>query len=179
MSKSQLYIDIRASDEVQSLRFDPTHMTNYYNIPMNMVKFNKEVILKHLEYYNTVYIVCRTGSRSSFIKNKYFKNEPRVKIDKSLASINFVVGKQDITLQDGSLITLWITGNQQYNLYNITRIIQIMLGVILLTCGLLLAMNKHVNIVIKVVLIGFGLMALFNGLTNTCTLSILLRDLLN
>jgi hypothetical protein len=179
MSKSQLYIDIRASDEVQSLRFDPVHMTNYYNIPMNMVKFNKEVILKHLEYYNTVYIVCRTGSRSSFIKNKYFKNEPRVQVDTNLSFINLKLGKQDITLKDGNVVTLWATGNQQYNLYNITRIIQIMLGAVLLTCGLLLVMNKHVNIVIKVVLIGMGLMALFNGLTNTCTLSILLRDLLN
>jgi hypothetical protein len=179
MSKSHLYIDIRASDEVQSLRFDPTHMTNYYNIPMNMVKFNREVILKHLEYYDEIYIVCRTGSRSSFIKNKYFKNEPRVKVDTNLSSINLKLGKQDIVLKDNTNVTVWTTGKMQYNLYNITRVIQIMLGLIMLTCGLFLVKNKHVNIVIKVVLIGMGLMALFNGLTNTCTLSVLLRNIMN
>ncbi len=43
-----LFIDIRKSDEVYSKHFDQYHQYSFYNIPMNMIRFNAQTIIKHL-----------------------------------------------------------------------------------------------------------------------------------
>jgi len=63
-----LFIDIRKSDEVYSKHFDQSQDYSFYNIPMNMIRFNAEQIINHLEYFDEIYIVCQTSNRSQFIK---------------------------------------------------------------------------------------------------------------
>ncbi len=45
-----LFIDIRKSDEVYSKHFDQSQEYSFYHIPMNMIRFNAETIINHLEY---------------------------------------------------------------------------------------------------------------------------------
>ncbi len=66
------------------------------------------------------------------------------------------------------------------------RILQTFLGLVMLLCAgyiyiELMRKNllKKINILPIIVLILFGLMAMYNGLTSTCSLSILLKDYLN
>ena len=66
-----LFIDIRKSDEVYSKHFSPSNEYKFYNIPMNMIRFNSQTIINHLEYNDEIYIVCESANRSQFIKNKY------------------------------------------------------------------------------------------------------------
>ena len=51
-----LFIDIRKSDEVYSKHFDQSQEYGFYNIPMNMIRFNAETIINHLEYVDEIYI---------------------------------------------------------------------------------------------------------------------------
>ena len=63
------------------------------------------------------------------------------------------------------------------------RIIQTLLGLLILILGgiTLLELDecKKANRVPLIILMLFGLMALINGLTSTCTISIILKDYLN
>lgn len=179
MTTKYLIVDIRNSDEVLSKHFDGSKITNFYNIPMNMIRFNKEGILSHLKYIDKIFIVCQSGSRAQFIKNKYFKEENNILVDKSLQFKNMnTPGMHNITLESGTTIPVYINGSFKYNLYNLTRIIQIILGSVILACVLLLWKTCRMKTPL-IVLVLFGGMALFNGLTNTCTLSLVFRDLLN
>ena len=76
-----LFIDIRKSDEVYSKHFDQSKEYSFYNIPMNMIRFNAENIIQHLEYVDEIYIVCQSANRSNFIKNKYFNKYDKIKAD--------------------------------------------------------------------------------------------------
>jgi len=73
-----LFIDIRKSDEVYSLRFDKSKYYDVYHIPMYMIRFNVDMIRKHLNYKKEIYIVCNSASRSQFIKDKYFANDSNI-----------------------------------------------------------------------------------------------------
>ena len=57
-----LFIDIRKSDEVYSKHFDQSQEYSFYNIPMNMIRFNADTIINHLEYFDEIYIVCQSAS---------------------------------------------------------------------------------------------------------------------
>ena len=63
------------------------------------------------------------------------------------------------------------------------RIVQTFLGLLILILGGLTYMEmskyKNANVIPLVILMVFGLMALVNGLTSTCTLSLILQDYLN
>ena len=63
------------------------------------------------------------------------------------------------------------------------RIIQTLLGLLILILGgiTLLELDEcnKANIVPLIILMLFGLMALINGLTSTCSISIILKDYLN
>jgi hypothetical protein len=63
------------------------------------------------------------------------------------------------------------------------RIIQTLLGSLILILGgytyYELSKFKKINKIPLIILMLFGLMALINGLTSTCTLSFLLKDYLN
>ena len=78
-----LFIDICKSHEVYSKHFDQSQEYSFYNIPMNMIKFNAQTIINHLEYFDEIYIVCQSAIRSQFIKNKYFNDYEKIKVNKN------------------------------------------------------------------------------------------------
>ncbi len=178
-----LFIDIRKSDEVYSKHFDQSG-PSFYNIPMNMIRFNAQTIINHLEYFDEIYIVCQTGNRSQFIKNKYFKEYDKIKVNKNLQFSNLKYGLNNVFLNEN--IKINIVGSNSFNFYNIMRIIQTMMGTIMLLVGVYIYIQlrnqnllKKINIIPIIILVLFGIMSIYNGLTSTCTLSVLLKDYLN
>jgi hypothetical protein len=177
-----LFIDIRKSDEVCSKRFEETNSYKVYTIPMNMIRFNVDMIKQHLEYIDEIYIVCASGTRSGFIKNKYFKNEPKINVSNNLQFNNLTSGQNQIKLNQDTLLNIKVVGNESFNLYNLTRLIQTILGLLIISLGgytYYQIKNKKVNTIPLIILLIFGINSLFNGLTSTCTLSMLLKDYLN
>jgi hypothetical protein len=182
-----LFIDIRKSDEVYSKHFDESKEYNFYNIPMNMIRFNAQTIINHLEYFDEIYIICETGNRSQFIKNKYFKEYERIKVSKNLQFSNLKYGSNNISLNKNTdSMRINIIGSNSFNFYNIIKIIQTIMGTIMMSVGIYIFLQlrmqnllKKINIIPLIVLMLFGIMAIYNGLTSTCTLSILLKDYLN
>lgn len=180
--KKYLFIDIRKSDEVYKKRFDNSKDYSFYNIPMNMIRFNIKNIISHLDYYTEIYIICQSGNRSSFIKDKYFKEYEKIKVNNEFQFYNLNYGNNKILLDND--LNINIIGNNSFNLYNDMRIIQIIMGTIMLSMGLSIYFqlpdlsNIIINIAI-IILIIFGSMGLYNGISSTCSMSILLRDYLN
>ena len=181
-----LFIDIRKSDEVYTKHFDQSSEYSFYNIPMNMIRFNAQTIIKHLEYMDEIYIVCQSGNRSQFIKNKYFKDFKRIKVSPIFQFSNLHYGLNNVALNEDTKMIINIVGSNSFNFYNVMRIIQTILGIIMLSVGIFLYLQlkkqnllKKINVLPLIILVLFGSMALYNGLTSTCSLSILLQDYLN
>jgi len=182
-----LFIDIRKSDEVYRKRFAVSTKYSTYNIPMNMIRFNDKNIIKHLEYVDEIYIVCQSGSRSKFIKDKYFSDYENIKVSKNLQFIKLKLGMNNVNLSGNKNVDVTVVGNNQFNLYNITRIIQLMLGSLILLLAGYTYFNiikskknaKYINSIPLLILILFGIMAIINGLTSTCTISNVFIDYLN
>ena len=177
-----LFIDIRKSDEVYSRRFDKSYNYDVYYIPMYMIRFNVDMIKTHLKYKKEIYIVCNSASRSQFIKDKYFANDRNVIVSNSLQFNNLSQGVNMVSLQNNT-VKINVIGTNSFNLYNIMRITQIILGSLILLIGsyTLYATYpyKSINKIPLIILILFGAMALFNGLTSTCTISTIFVDSLN
>ena len=181
-----LFIDIRKSDEVYSRHFDQSQEYSFYNIPMNMIRFNAKTIINHLEYFDEIYIVCQSASRSQFIKNKYFNNDKRIKVSEKLQFSNLKYGLNNISLNENTNIRINIIGSNSFNFYSVMRIIQTIMGIIMLSVGIYIYIQlckekllKKINILPLIVLALFGSMVIYNGLTSTCSISILLEDYLN
>jgi hypothetical protein len=181
-----LFIDIRKSDEVYSKHFDQSQEYSFYNIPMNMIRFNAQTIINHLDYFDEIYIVCQSASRSQFIKNKYFNNHNRIKVSENLQFANLQHGSNNVALNEATDIKINIVGSNSFNFYSVMRIIQTIMGIIMLSIGIYVYIQlskekllKKINILPLIVLVLFGSMALYNGLTSTCSISILLEDYLN
>ena len=181
-----LFIDIRKSDEVYYRHFDQSQDYSFYNIPMNMIRFNAKTIINHLEYYDTIYIVCQSANRSQFIKNKYFNNYENIKVSDSLQFSNLHYGLNNISLNKNTNMKINIVGTNSFNYYSVMRIIQTIMGVLMLVIGIYIYIQlskekllKKISIVPLIILIAFGSMALFNGLTSTCSISTILEDYLN
>jgi hypothetical protein len=181
-----LFIDIRKSDEVYSKHFDQSKEYSFYNIPMNMIRFNADTIIKHLEYIDEIYIVCQTTSRSQFIKKKYFNDYNRIKVSEKLQFSNLQYGSNNVSIDGNTNMRINIVGSNSFNFYSVMRIIQTIMGTIMLSIGIYIytqlrkeKLLKKINIVPLIVLVAFGSMALYNGLTSTCSISILLEDYLN
>jgi hypothetical protein len=181
-----LFIDIRKSDEVYSKHFDQSQEYSFYNIPMNMIRFNAQTIINHLDYFDEIYIVCQSASRSQFIKNKYFNNHNRIKVSENLQFANLQHGSNNVALNETTDIKINIVGSNSFNFYSVMRIIQTIMGIIMLSVGIYVYIQlstekllKKINILPLIVLVLFGSMALYNGLTSTCSISILLEDYLN
>jgi len=181
-----LFIDIRKSDEVYSKYFDQSQEYSFYNIPMNMIRFNAETIINHLKYFDEIYIVCQTARRSQFIKNKYFNNHKRIKVSKNLQFSNLKYGLNNISLNENVDMRINVVGSNSFNFYSVMRIIQTIMGIIMLSVGIYIytqlsreKLLKKINILPLIILVSFGIMALYNGLTSTCSVSILFEDYLN
>ena len=180
-----LFIDIRKSDEVYSKHFYQSQEYSFYNIPMNMIRFNVQTIINNLKDFDEIYIVCQSSSRSQFIKNKYFKDNERIKVSKNLQFINLEYGSNTVLLNENTNIRINIIGSNSFNFYSIMRIIQTIMGIIMLSIGIYIYIQlKKENLLKKIIipliiLVSFGIMAIYNGLTSTCSISILLKDYLN
>jgi hypothetical protein len=181
-----LFIDIRKSDEVYAKHFDQSNEYSFYNIPMNMIRFNAQTIIDHLEYVDEIFIVCQSSKRSQFIKDKYFNEYNRIKVSKNLQFINLKHGLNTVSINENTNMKINIIGSNSFNFYNVMRIIQTILGTIMISVGLYMYIQlknanlvKKVNIIPLIILILFGSMALYNGLTSTCSISILLENYLN
>jgi hypothetical protein len=181
-----LFIDIRKSDEVYSKHFDKSQEYSFYNIPMNMIRFNAETIINHLEYVDEIYIVCQSASRSQFIKNKYFNEYKRIKVSEKLQFSHLKYGSNNVSIDGNTNMKINIVGSNSFNFYSVMRIIQTIMGIIMLSVGIYLYIKlrkenvlKKINILPLIILMAFGSMALYNGLTSTCSISILLKDYLN
>ena len=181
-----LFIDIRKSDEVYAKHFDQSQEYSFYNIPMNMIRFNAQTIINHLEYVDEIYIVCQSANRSQFIKNKYFNDYKRIKVNEKLQFSNLNYGLNNVSLNENTDMRINIVGSNSFNFYNVMRIIQTITGIVMiLVGGYTYAQLKKANLLKKInslpliILVLFGIMALYNGLTSTCSLSILLKDYLN
>jgi hypothetical protein len=180
-----LFIDIRKSDEAYSKHFDQSQEYSFYNIPMNMIRFNAHTIINHLEYFDEIYIVCQSANRSQFIKNKYFNNNKNIKVSNNLQFSNLNYGSNNVSLNNHN-IKINIVGSNSFNYYSVMRIIQTIMGIIMITIGLNIYIQlnnekllKKINILPLIILVAFGSMALYNGLTSTCSISILLENYLN
>ena len=181
-----LFIDIRKSDEVYAKHFDQSKEYSFYNIPMNMIRFNVQTIINHLEYFDEIYIVCQSAKRSQFIKNKYFNDHKRIKVSQNLQFSNLHYGSNNVSLNGNTVMIINIVGSNSFNFYSVMRIIQTIMGIIMLSVGIYiyiqLSKEKLLNknfVLPLIVLVAFGSMALYNGLTSTCSISILLEDYLN
>ena len=181
-----LFIDIRKSDEVYSKHFDQSQEYSFYNIPMNMIRFNAQTIIDHLEYVDEIFIVCQSSSRSQFIKNKYFNDYERIKVSKNLQFSNLKYGVNMVSLDGKSDMRINIIGSNSFNFYNVMRIIQTIMGIIMISlAGYMYIQLRNANLLKKInsipliILMLFGSMVLYNGLTSTCSISILLEDYLN
>jgi hypothetical protein len=181
-----LFIDIRKSDEVYANHFDQSTEYSFYNIPMNMIRFNAQTIINHLEYVDEIYIVCQSSSRSQFIKDKYFNDHNRIKVSPTLQFSNLKHGTNKVSLNEHIAMNINIVGSNSFNFYNVMRIIQTILGLIMISVGAYIYLQlrkegvlKKINILPLIVLISIGMMALYNGLTSTCSISILFEDYLN
>ena len=181
-----LFIDIRKSDEVYSKHFDQSQEYSFYNIPMNMIRFNAETIINHLEYVDEIYIVCQSSNRSQFIKNKYFNDYKRIKVNEKLQFSNLNYGSNNVSLNENTDMKINIVGSNSFNFYSVMRIIQTIMGIIMLSVGIYIYIQlrkenllKKINTLPLIVLAAFGSMALYNGLTSTCSISILFEDYLN
>ena len=132
---------------------------------MNMIRFNTKNIVNHLKYIDEIYIICYSGKRANFIKNKYFKDYDNIKVNKDLQFKNFTKGINKIKL-NYETIELNVIENG-YNYYSIMRIIQTIIGSLILLIGgyTLYEINgfKKINKIPLIILMLFGLMALING----------------
>jgi hypothetical protein len=179
-----IFIDIRKSDEVYSKHFDQSQEYSFYNIPMNMIRFNADTIIHHLDYVDEIYIVCQSAKRSQFIKNKYFNKYERIKVNKNLQFSNLNHGSNKVSLH-GNELRINVVGSDSFNFYSVMRIIQTIMGIIMLSIGMYMYIQLRNEKIVKklnlplIVLLAFGSMALYNGLTSTCSISILLEDYLN
>jgi hypothetical protein len=206
-----LFVDIRKSDEVFSRHFENQQTskrgdirdvrsvggvngqydsTNYevYNIPIYMIRFNKDMIEKHTQYYDEIYIVCNSSSRSQFIKDKYFSGYPNIKVNKSLQFDSLNMGTNNVTINNKSF-AINVVGSNGFNIYSILRITQILLGTVILLFGgytyfnIYTAKNNSavskISLIPLTILLLFGLMALTNGLTSTCSITTIFIDYLN
>jgi hypothetical protein len=150
-----------------------------------MIRFNAPTIIKHLDYVDEIYIVCQSSSRSQFIKNKYFKNYNRIKVNQTLQFSNLKYGSNTVSI-DGADMKINIVGSNSFNFYNVMRITQTIMGIIMILVGGYTYMQlgnanllKKMNSLPLIMLVVFGIMVLYNGLTSTCSLSMLLKDYLN
>jgi hypothetical protein len=181
-----LFIDIRKSDEVYTKHFDQSQEYSFYNIPMNMIRFNAQTIIDHLEYVDEIFIVCQSSSRSQFIKDKYFNQYENIKVSKNLQFINLKHGVNTVYLNENTDMKINIVGTNSFNFYNVMRITQTIMGIIMILIGSYMYIQlrnenllKKINSLPLIGLVLFGIMVLYNGLTSTCSISILLEDYLN
>lgn len=181
------FIDIRKSDEVYSIKF--SNKVNHICIPSNMIRFNLPLLRSLVRLNEKVYLICSSGTRSQFIYDKYFSNDNilnKVTVDNIIQFNNFEVmengllhGKYNLEIKNrlGFLPEFIYKG---YNYYSLTRVLQTILGTLLIFIAVVLwkKCNEDKKWILWIALI-MGVNALINGLTSTCTISKVFMNSLN
>ena len=138
-------------------------------------------IIAHLQWVKRIYLVCDTGRRSAYIKAKYFGDVSGIVVVPELQFSRLNHGNNRVVLSDGQSFNIPVVGNM--GIYSITRLIQIMLGTIIGLSSAVALYNLDKKCIVSrnalFIILAFSVMALINGLTDTCTLSQLLKDYLN
>jgi hypothetical protein len=126
---------------------------------------------------------CLILNLQGCIKDKYFANDSNIIVGDSLQFNKLSYGINTVSLKNNNAIKINVIGSNSFNIYNIMRITQIILGSLILIIGgyTLYATYsyKNINKIPLIILILFGTMALFNGLTSTCSISAIFVDSLN
>jgi len=151
-----LLLDIRNHDEIDTIKYNLTNniITDILYIPSNIIKYNIEFLNEHFTKYNKIYIICKSGSRSKSIKEKYFSQNPDI-----------LVNPQHFNNLDDKYI-LHTPG-----LYlSITRKIQIISGSIILLLFLLLLYYENVKYIFPL----FALFMIYVGVSGNCFMSSIL-----
>lgn len=158
-SNNDLLLDVRNQDEIDSIRYnmnDKKYKRVVY-IPSTLIKYNVDFLLDCVQHYNNIYIICKSGARSTKVKETYFMDHSNVHVN----SVHFNTLEDEHTIQSG-----------EWHL-SITRKIQIISGsIILLLFSLVLFYNK-----VKYMFLLFGLVMVYVGLSGNCFMSsILAKD---
>ncbi len=113
-------------------------------------------------------------------------NYEKIKISKNLQFANLNYGLNNVALNDTTTMKINIVGSNSFNFYNVMRIIQTILGLVMILLGGYTFMQvgreklfRKISSTPLILLMSIGMMALYNGLTSTCSISILLEDYLN
>lgn len=178
-SNNVFFIDIRGSDEVLSNQFDPQHH-RFINIPANHIRFNLDFLRSIVQSgdYSVIYLVCNSGRRSTMVYDKYFVNDPdlsMITVNPSVSFKNF--GKVDTitTISSENNLKIYTTSQSKslFNLYNMTRVIQLLMGSIMFIIGLyIVGLSKCIcNVPVGWFLVVIGLFALYSGISGSCVLS--------
>lgn len=151
---NKLYIDLRRSHELNTIRLDSSKV-NILNIPAENIKFNLKQLENIIKSYDKVYLVCGSGSRASLIKEKYFDENDKVK----KYSYNFG------NIEDSKLGKYTIKGEKKD--FGLTRTVQMVSAlIVLLILGL-----TYINPDLKLLYLGFGLFMFYVGYSGNCIMS--------
>ncbi len=135
-----IVIDIRDEHELNEKYLDTTNLDiKLINIPSRNIKFNKDYIV-NLSESNKVYIVCKSGNRSSKIKELYFKNNKNIiSLEGGIENINKL--DTDIEIKKGD------------NKYGMNQYMQIIFMCILLFITLLIYLNVDKKIILSILIL--------------------------
>ena len=149
---NHLWLDVRNQDEIDSVKMNQTK--NILYMPANIIKYNVEFLDKYFNDYETVFIICKSGARSTKIKEKYFE-----KNDKVCVSSKHFNELDPSTLEQSPDIHL-----------SITRKVQIIAGSMIVLLFILLLFYPEV----KYIYLLFGLVMIYVGVSGNCFMSPLL-----
>jgi hypothetical protein len=153
---NNLLLDVRNQDEIDSVRF--TNNNNEYRnilyMPSNLIKYNVYFLDEHFKEYENVYIICKSGTRSKKVKDKYFRDNDNVRV----SSKHFdELDKSNIYKSPEIHLSM-------------TRKIQIISGTIIVILFSLLLFYKN----IKYVFLLFGIVMIYVGISGNCFMSSIL-----
>lgn len=152
----KLLLDVRNHDEISNMKLkENTEISEVLYIPSNTVKFNLGFLNSYFKQFEQVYIICRSGNRSSQIKDKYFKK-----------TVNVQLYKYNYNNIPRELLEPY----PEKTTYSLVRKIQMIMGSILLIVFVLSFYFKN----IFYVLLPFSLFMLYVGISGNCFMSSIL-----
>lgn len=119
MDNSILYIDIREPYELIKFRFH--NDINFINIPLLSIQFNLNLIKKLINEYDTIFLVCKSGNRATYIYNKYFKNDDQLKniiVHNKINFNNFNIGENYININNLGTLNIKTIINDNFIMNN-------------------------------------------------------------
>lgn len=156
-SNNNLLLDIRNQDEIDSIKYNNNNNNTYKTvlyIPSNIIKYNLDFLFEYFKQYDNVYIICRSGTRSKKIKDKYFMKNDNVLVNP----------KHFDTLEHE-----YIQKSPGFHL-SLVRKIQIISGSIIVLLFTLLFFHDNV----KYMFLLFGLVMIYVGISGNCFMASIL-----